>query len=138
MSDHKVKKVRAKRKRSVGDAKQIAEPAREALRNLLKGILKTQSSRIFVAESLGKSVRTINSLIYEGKGGFDLMLAALIVIHKLREEDITAFFKSINNYPKTQNILSESDRRWAALDDLMSESEKIKWTLVMDTYARLS
>ncbi|MFW7379516.1 MAG: hypothetical protein ACOH5I_11955 [Oligoflexus sp.] len=125
------------RKTKADAARQIAEPARRAAQALLRECLKTQAERKRVAETLGKSLRTINSLIYEGKGGFDLMIAGLIVAYRLDENSLELFVESFNQFLRSEYTVSNLDKRWQALDKLMSEKEKERWIIVMETYARL-
>ena len=90
-----------------------------------------------IAEVLRKKPKTIQSLIYEGKGGFDLMIAALIVSYDLDKNHIDEFFKDLKIYLKKISPSSLADKNWQALDSILSDREKLHWTEVMKAVSKI-
>jgi 23S rRNA maturation mini-RNase III len=127
-----------KSQKKKADAKDIAEPVRELMRSLLKEQLKTIDSRKRVAEALGKSPSTLNSLLYQGKGGFDLMVSALIVALELDDASLMGFLDQIKQTVRESVPASAADKRWFALSEFIDEAEKERWVSVIETYIRLS
>ena len=122
-------------------AQRIAEPVRRAIQSLLKQRVSASENvgaefkRI--AEVLRKKPKTIQSLIYEGKGGFDLMIAALIVSYDLDKNYIDEFFKDLKIYLKKISPSSLADKNWQALDSILSDREKLHWTEVMKAVSKI-
>lgn len=116
-------------------AQQIAEPVRKAIQLLLKQRVSASDNvgaefeRI--AAALKKKPKTVQSLIYEGKGGFDLMIAALIVSYNIDIDHIDEFFKDLKVHLRKISPSSPADKNWQDLDGVLSDREKLHWTEVM-------
>ena len=116
-------------------ARDLSEAVREGVQSLLKQKI-TSASNVAdeverVAIAIGKKPATLRSLLYEGKGGFDLMVAALIVAYDLNENTLDRFLEDLKGYLRKISPVSQSDKNWSELDALLSETEKVHWTEVM-------
>ena len=127
--------------RDLGVARSIAEPVRKAIQSLLRQRVSASENvgaefkRI--AKALRKQPKTIQSLIYEGKGGFDLMIAALIVSYDLDKNYIDEFFEDLKIYLRKISPPSLADKNWQTLDSLLSDREKLHWTEVMKAVSKI-
>ena len=113
-------------------AEKMARPVGKALQLILKHQVASapnvgnEIERI--ATALNRKPKTIQSLIYENKGGFSLRVAAVIKAFDLSEEQIEAFFENLTNHLKKINPIKQSDKNWIELDPILSEAEKCNWT----------
>ena len=114
-------------------ARKIAQPV--ALLMLLKKRIKATNNvgdeikRI--AHAIDKKSSTIQSLIYENKGSFDLRIASLIKAFRLKDTEVKSFFEDIEIYLTKTSPIKQSDKGWAKLDSLISEKEKCHWIEVI-------
>lgn len=114
----------------------LSAPLRKAGQGLLRELLPTQASRQEIAEALGISMRSINSLLYEGKGSLDLIVACLIKASALKDKDVKRILALVSDHLHTAHPVVESDRRWRQL--AFSEEEKLRWILVMELYSKVA
>ncbi|MDQ3232372.1 MAG: hypothetical protein M3Q07_11170 [Pseudobdellovibrionaceae bacterium] len=119
------------------DAKEIAEPVRSLLVELLKEQLKTTETKNRVAKVLGKSPSTLNSLLYQGKGGFDLIVSALIVAMQIDEDFLLSLRDRFRQEVQGGLPISDVDARWKALDKWIDEDEKGRWLSAIEAYVGL-
>ena len=118
-------------------AYKTAEPVRKFLQEILKDRIKTKSERETIAKKLGKSVGAVNSLLYEGKGGFDLMIAAFLTIHNLKEASLKSFFLDFKEFLQSRTGHPHSpSREFNALE--ISDEEKMHWISVIRVLSDLN
>lgn len=114
----------------------LSAPLRKTGQDLLKDLLPTQVLRQEIADSLDISVRSINSLLYEGKGSLDLIVACLIKAYSLKDKDIKRILASLKDHLHANHPISEADRRWHQLP--FDEAQKLHWVTVMELYEKVS
>ena len=83
----------------------------------------------------GKSVGSINSLLYEGKGGFDLMIAAVISLYDLNSSALQALLDEFQAFIIKEKGNREIDRRWFNLP--ISEEDRFHWLSVIEVLSKL-
>ena len=122
-------------------AKKVADPVAEALLLLLKQRIKAADNvgdeikRI--AFAINKKPSTIQSLIYENKGGFSLRVATFIKAFRLKDSQVKNFFEDLEIYLNKISPVRQSDKGWVKLDSLLSEREKCHWVEVIKVLKRL-
>ena len=122
-------------------AQKVAEPVAEALLLLLKLRIKVADNvgdeikRI--AHAINKKPSTIQSLIYENKGGFSLRVAAFIKAFRLKDSQVKNFFEDLEIYLNKISPVRQSDKGWVKLDSLLSEREKCHWIEAIKTLKQL-
>ena len=117
---------------------ELAMPLRLVAQKLLQERLKDKNQRAKVAKALGKSIKTVEAALYQGRGGFDTLAAALIVAYDLEDRELEAFVKDLSQALKELEGGSEADKLWRELDKYFSEEEKVHWAKVMNLYGQLS
>lgn len=128
-------------------AELIAEPVAKALLLLFKqrvrhlaksedrGRINKELDRI--AEIIKKRPKTLQSLMYENRGGFALRVAAVIVAYDIKPGQIEQFFEDLKLYLPKISPAKKSDLNWSELDHLVSENEKVNWTEAIKVLKRL-
>ncbi|MBC8553348.1 MAG: hypothetical protein H8D23_27320 [Candidatus Brocadiales bacterium] len=119
-------------------AKEIAQPFRKVAQMLLKEKLKIRAHRARVAQALGKAENTIENTIYQGKGGFDTLIAALMVAYDLEDASFENMYLDLKIALKKLQERSDADKKWDSNDKYYSEMEKLNWATVMELYGELN
>ena len=125
----------------VDTAETIAEPVAKALQILLRQRV-TSAPNVGkeierIAEKLKKAPKTIQSLIYENRGGFALRVAAVIVAYNLEQSQVSSFFEDLSTHLKKISPVKKSDKKWFGLDEIMPEKEKVDWATAIEVLKKL-
>ncbi len=124
--------------KSGGQAEKLADPIREMMRLLLKQKLSSKDDRLRISNAIGKSLRTLESFMYEGKGGFDTAIAALIVAYDMNENNLKELMENVKAALKRDNPKIEADRLWYGLEAQgYTDKEKANWARVMGAVKKL-
>ena len=88
-----------------------------------------------MAKALGKSPGAVGGMLYQARGGFDTLIAAVIIAYDLDEDAIEGFLSSAVKHVQNR---SKADKKWEENDKYYSEQEKLNWATIMEIYGQLS
>lgn len=100
---------------------------RQVLQELLRARLKSETDKKELAKFLGKSVVTVNKMIYEGAMGLDVWVVALEWAYKLDAESMRQYIVGMPELLRSAEPLSVGDQLWLELGSALSEKEKIHY-----------
>lgn len=125
-----------KSKRDTVTAKR-ARPIRAALQSLIRERVKTREETQRLADFLGQSVASVQSMLYQGEGGMDSWISALIFCYQLEPEKITKFLAEYKDALRRPHPARDSDKLWFGLDQFMTEDEKYYWASLIKASVRI-
>ena len=105
----------------------MAEPFRAALQLILRTKIKTKSEREYIAKTLNVALQTINNALYEGKGGFDLLVSMLVVSYKMEDVPPEKLAGDVKTYLRKNRAASPTDQMKNELDRWMTQEEQFHW-----------
>ncbi len=105
----------------------ISAPIRELLQELLTQKIKTGEDKEKLAKFLGKSVATINKMVYSGEMGLDLWVNSLVYCYDFEPSALKHYIKNLPYFLYNQRPISSADKIWAEISGQLTQDEKIHY-----------
>jgi hypothetical protein len=100
-----------------------AAPVRAMLQKLIHRKVKTKAEREALAKFLGQAVSSVNGMIYEGLGGLDSWIGALIFCYKIEPKMVEKFFDEMDHFLRKSRPSSKADKLYLELSESLPEDD---------------
>ena len=126
----------------MGNRKNSSSKARaavitDALRQVLLEEIDSKAKKEQLATFMGLSVAGVEALLYLGKGSVSSWINAFLYRFQLDEKQVVDGLKNFSREVRRNTPTRESDQLWFALDEPMSEEDKVFWANLIQAAADL-
>ena len=105
----------------------VSTPIRELLQELLAQKIKTGEDRARLAKFLGKSVASVNKMVYSGEMGLDLWVNSLVYCYDFDPNALKHYIKNLPHFLHNQKPIAPADKIWAEVSGELTQEEKMHY-----------